>query len=282
MRINGERFVAAVNGVPQSAAAVPGGGLVARLGAGATTSAASMSERPMSAASDHQRGEQRLNEFGVSEMTITNELPADAWAALLEAGEERQYRRGAWIFVEGDPPGPALAVIEGEVRVEAMRDQFPVELGVFGVGSLFGELSAIDGRPRSASAIATEPTTVVAIAAPDFNRLLTEHPSLAAALLRVMATRLRATTVFAVEHAPKDIDRRLAATLLELALTRGVQEGTIVMLDVTQGELAGMLRVDPESMSGAIKRLRARGLVLPGRRSLHVVNVRALEALARA
>ena len=47
------------------------------------------------------------------------------------------------------------------------------------------------------------------------------------------------------------------------------------MLDVTQGELAGMLRVDPESMSGAIKRLRARGLVLPGRRSLHVVNIRA-------
>ena len=54
------------------------------------------------------------------------------------------------------------------------------------------------------------------------------------------------------------------------------------MLDVTQGELAGMLRVDPESMSGAIKRLRARGLVLPGRRSLHVVNIRALEAMARS
>ena len=93
---------------------------------------------------------------------------------------------------------------------------------------------------------------------PEFNQLLTQHPTLAAAMLRVMATRLRATTTFAVEHAPKDVDRRLAATLVELAITRGVEEGTIVMLDVTQGELAGMLRVDPESMSGAIKRLRAR------------------------
>jgi CRP-like cAMP-binding protein len=214
-------------------------------------------------------------------MTTIDELPEHAWDALLDAGEERHYRRGAWIFVEGDPPGPALAVIQGEVRVEAMHDQFPVELGEFGAGSLFGELSAIDGLPRSASAIATEPTTLVAVAAPEFNRLLTEHPTLAATMLRVMARRLRATTVFAVEHAPKDIDRRLATVLLELALMRGVQEGTIVMLDVTQGELAETLRVDPETMSGAIKRLRARGLVLPGRRSLHIVNVRALEALAR-
>ncbi len=72
-----------------------------------------------------------MNGSGVQEMTTSDELPEDAWAALLGAGEERRYRRGAWIFVEGDPPGPALAVIEGEVRVEAMRDQFPVELGVF-------------------------------------------------------------------------------------------------------------------------------------------------------
>jgi CRP-like cAMP-binding protein len=88
--------------------------------------------------------------------------------------------------------------------------------------------------------------------------------------------------MFAVEHAPTDVDRRLAATLVELAKTHGVEEGTIVMLDVAQGDLAGMLRVDPESISGAIKRLRARGLVLPGRRSLHVVNIRALEAVARS
>jgi CRP-like cAMP-binding protein len=218
----------------------------------------------------------------MTDMTTTNELPKDAWDAVLAAGETREYRRGAWIFVEGDPPGPALAVIEGEVRVEATREGFALELGVFGVGSLFGELSAIDGRPRSASAIATETTRLAAVGIPEFNQLLTQHPTLAAAMLRVMATRLRATTTFAVEHAPKDVDRRLAATLVELAITRGVEEGTIVMLDVTQGELAGMLRVDPESMSGAIKRLRARGLVLPGRRSLHVVNIRALEAMARS
>ena len=119
-------------------------------------------------------------------MTTTNELPKDAWDAVLAAGEEREYRRGAWIFVEGDPPGPALAVIEGEVRVEATREGFAVELGLFGVGSLFGELSAIDGRPRSASAIATETTRLAAVGIPEFNQLLTQHPTLAAALLRVM------------------------------------------------------------------------------------------------
>ena len=138
----------------------------------------------------------RKSGYAMTDMTTTNELPKDAWDAVLAAGETREYRRGAWIFVEGDPPGPALAVIEGEVRVEATREGFALELGVFGVGSLFGELSAIDGRPRSASAIATETTRLAAVGIPEFNQLLTQHPTLAAAMLRVMATRLRATTTF--------------------------------------------------------------------------------------
>jgi CRP-like cAMP-binding protein len=85
-----------------------------------------------------------------------------------------------------------------------------------------------------------------------------------------------------VQHAPHDIDRRLAATLVELSQTRGIEEGSIVMLDVTQGELATMLRSDTETTTSAIQRLRSRGLVLPGRGVIHVVNLRALEALARA
>jgi DNA-binding MarR family transcriptional regulator len=70
--------------------------------------------------------------------------------------------------------------------------------------------------------------------------------------------------------------------LCELARTRGTPEGTIVMLDVTQGELSTLLRVDPETTGGAIKRLRARGLVVPGRHSLHVINMPLLEALSRS
>ena len=95
------------------------------------------------------------------------ELPGDVWDALLATGQRRDYRAGAWIFVEDDPPGPAFAVIEGMVRVEAARERLPLGLGTFGPGSLFGELAAIDAHPRSASAIATEATQVVAIDAPD-------------------------------------------------------------------------------------------------------------------
>jgi CRP-like cAMP-binding protein len=173
-------------------------------------------------------------------------------------------------------------VIEGLVRVEAAAERFPVELGFFSPRTLFGELAAIDGRPRSASAIATEPTRAVAIEAPAFNRLLTEHPAFTLAVLRILATRLRTTTHVAVGHMPQDLDRRLAATLCELARTRGIPEGTIVMLDVTQGELSTLVRADPEATSGAIKRLRSKGLVLPGRHSLHIVNVHLLEALSRS
>jgi CRP-like cAMP-binding protein len=210
------------------------------------------------------------------------ELPDDVWNALIEAGERREYEAGAWIFVEDDPPGPAFAVIDGTVRVEAARERIPLEVGSFGPGSLFGELAVIDSQPRSASAIAIEPTNVAAVDAHAFTRLLSAHPAFTLAMLRLLAARLRATTTFAVEHMPQDLDRRLAATLCELARTRGTPEGTIVLLDVTQGELSTLLRADPEATGSAIKRLRARGLVLPGRHSLHVISLPLLEALSRS
>jgi CRP-like cAMP-binding protein len=206
-------------------------------------------------------------------------LPAEVWEALVARGERRVYREGSALFLEGDPPGPVIAVIDGELRAEAARGRVLVDLGVFGAGTVVGEVAALDGLPRSASVIATRRTEVAAIGGVDFNELLVRYPVLALWVLRLFAERLRATTAARTDTAANGVEARVAAVLVDLARARGIPIGTLVMVDVLHEELADLVRADPEDTSRALAKLHALGWVLPGREGLHVVN---LDALVRA
>ncbi len=63
-----------------------------------------------------------------------------------------------------------------------------------GPGEFFGELSMLDGGPRIAQVAAEEPTSCLALASWDFERVLREEPGVALSVLRVVAGRLREVT----------------------------------------------------------------------------------------
>ncbi|MEA2610277.1 MAG: family transcriptional regulator, cyclic receptor protein [Chloroflexota bacterium] len=83
-----------------------------------------------------------------------------------------------------------FVVIEGAARV--VRDGDTV--ATIGPGDFFGELSVLDGRPRTAQVIATVPTTCLALASWDFEAVLLDQPQVTLAILRGLATRLRDLT----------------------------------------------------------------------------------------
>jgi CRP/FNR family transcriptional regulator, cyclic AMP receptor protein len=59
-------------------------------------------------------------------------------------------------------------------------------------GRYFGDISLIDGKPRSATIVTTSPVTTLSLVTWDFTPLLDEEPELTKALLLVMCARLRA------------------------------------------------------------------------------------------
>ena len=81
-------------------------------------------------------------------------------------------------------------IVRGRVRVVHDGDV----LARLGPGEFFGELSLLDQMPRIASVVAEQPTTCLAIASWDFDRLLLDQPSMTVAILRTVARRLRAVT----------------------------------------------------------------------------------------
>jgi CRP-like cAMP-binding protein len=109
----------------------------------------------------------------VAERAIEVDFPADRVIA-------RQGEIGTGFFV----------VVEGSVRV--VRDG--TEVATLKRGEFFGELSVLDGLPRVAQVVATEPTRCLALASWDFEQALLDSPPLALAILRGLASRVRSVT----------------------------------------------------------------------------------------
>ena len=81
-------------------------------------------------------------------------------------------------------------MVTGSARV--VRDG--ATIAHLGPGDFFGELSVLDGRPRVAQVVSDEPTTCLALASWDFEAVVVEQPTVALAILRGLAGRLRDLT----------------------------------------------------------------------------------------
>lgn len=204
-------------------------------------------------------------------------------AALLEGATQRRYEPGAFLFHEGDPPGWLAVLLSGHAKVmSAGSNGTETVLSVLGPGELVGELSAVDGSPRSASVCALEPVEASLVTPEAFERFLTRHPAATLALLRLLARRLRAADRLQIEFGTTDALGRVARRLLELVERHGVDDAAGVRIDlpIRQEDLAGWVGASRESVAKSLRSLRERGIVTTARRCIVVCDLDALRARA--
>ena len=137
-------------------------------------------------------------------MTLTHDRRAELLAAcplfkgidqaglamLADLAASVDFGAGHVIARQGEIGTGFFVVIDGMVRV--VRDGKVV--AHLGPGEFFGELSVLDRMPRNASVAAEAPTTCLALASWDFEKVLLEQPALTLSILRGVATRLREVT----------------------------------------------------------------------------------------
>jgi CRP/FNR family transcriptional regulator, cyclic AMP receptor protein len=126
----------------------------------------------------------------ISACPLFRGLDAQGLAAIAAAGVEVEFPAERVIARQGEIGTGLFVVAEGRVRV--VRDGSLVTH--LGPGEFFGELSVLDGGPRVAQVVAEVPTTCLALATWDAERVLRDEPGVALAVLRVLAGRLREAT----------------------------------------------------------------------------------------
>lgn len=99
-----------------------------------------------------------------------------------------QVNAGETLWSEGDESTYVAFIMEG--RVDAKKntefESKQVIVGVYGRGSIVGELGFLDDAPRSVTAVALEPTNLLLLTRESFEELLIDHPDLGAKLLKGM------------------------------------------------------------------------------------------------
>jgi uncharacterized membrane protein len=118
-------------------------------------------------------------------------------AALADVLEVARFPKRQAIFRTGAVGGALYLVKAGLVRVSIENNEgAQVILGEYGQGQVFGEISLLDGGPRTSTAIALEDTEVLILNRSHLLELITKYPHSAMDLLTVIGARLRATDQF--------------------------------------------------------------------------------------
>lgn len=219
----------------------------------------------------------------IRDLPLLARLPREEMRALAARGRMRSYAPGATLVAEGEPGNALHVVVEGRVRISVtsgLGDEAIV--AVIGPGDCLGELSLLDGRPRSASAIASVATKTFVVTREAFVAWVSERPAAALALLETLSLRLRRADEALADFIFLDLPHRLAKQLLQLARMQHPEASDVdgARLQVTQSELAAMLGVSRESVNKQLNLFAREGWLALARGAVAIKDAAALRTFA--
>ena len=183
------------------------------------------------------------------------------------------------VIILAEEEGDTLFILKkGQVKVSIVSEEGrEVILSLLGPGSVFGELSLLDGKPRSANVVATEETDLLMLRRADFLQLIYKTPQIATALLAELATRMRKTDRQIEGLALLDVTSRISDTLLQLATEQGSEtaDGVTIESRPTHQELANMSGTTRETVSRVLKRLEGQGYINRNGRKITILREEA-------
>ncbi|TVQ21575.1 MAG: cAMP-binding protein [Spirochaetaceae bacterium] len=102
----------------------------------------------------------------------------------------RVYPKDTMIFTESMPGQELYIIQKGSVKITKVVNNTEVLLAVLKAGDIFGEMSLIENKPRSASAVAYEDATLLAVNRENFGRMVRSQPQIIARLTTLLAERI--------------------------------------------------------------------------------------------
>ncbi len=214
----------------------------------------------------------------LADVALFNGLEPDARQRIMAAAVPRTYRKRQLICVENDPGESLIMLRRGSVAVfrTAPSGERAI-LTVLRAPDVFGEVSLLDGSPRSASVEAIEDTTALALSRNAFLELVHVNPRILDAVLRSLGGLIRRLTEQSADHIFLDLPGRVAKALVRLA---GTNPASMVTIELNQSQLAELAGGSRQSVNQALNSFAGRGwLRTEGRRTV-VTDLPALRRRA--
>jgi CRP/FNR family transcriptional regulator, cyclic AMP receptor protein len=195
---------------------------------------------------------------------------------LLLLTRSKRVSAGQVVFHKEEPGDGLYGVLAGRIAftVDSVEGK-ELTLNVLGPGEFFGEIALLDGKGRTASAVARDASELLFIARKDFLSFVSQRPDTMIHIMELLCAHLRRSTDYISDFAFLSLSRRLAKQLVIL-LNDGVSPSGRG-LRVSHAELASMLGVSRERVSRELAAWSGKGILEQGRGRLIVRDRGALE-----
>jgi CRP-like cAMP-binding protein len=203
---------------------------------------------------------------------------------LAEQGALRQYRRGTYIFHQGDRAPEIHFLLKG--RIEISSDSLTGHRQLHTTlepPQFFGELGVLSDGLRTATAVALEESTILAIDGEVWLEFIASHPDAARALLQALARQIQAHEAFVEDLLFLDLKGRVAKRLLQLvasSLDELPADGVVLPSVVTHADLASLSGGSRENVTRILSEFQRRGLVTRDEKRYVLKNISGLRKLA--
>jgi CRP/FNR family cyclic AMP-dependent transcriptional regulator len=210
------------------------------------------------------------------------DLDPEALDQLGRYAKHSTLKRGATIFSRGDPGNSMIAVISGTVKISvSSAEGRSAILNLIGPGEIFGEMSVLDGQPRSADATANSSCEIFVIDRREFLPFVRSHPALAMKFIELLCTRLRWTSDQVEQVILQNLPGRLASALIRLTEKhKSSPAGRTIA--ITQQEISEMVGMTRESINKQLRAWAARKWVRLEHGAIVVLDTESLQALVEA
>ena len=210
------------------------------------------------------------------------DLEPGALDQLCRYAKHMVLKRGATLFAKDDPGNSLYAVISGTVKISVSSpDGRNAILNLVGPGELLGEMSVLDGQPRSADATANTDCEIFVINRRDFLPFVRRQPTLAMKFIELLCARLRWTSDQVEQVILQDLPGRLASALLGL-IEKRKPEPESHTVSITQQEISEMVGMRRESINKQLGTWALRKWVRLEHGAIVVLDAAALRELAEA
>jgi len=180
------------------------------------------------------------------------DLSDEILGQLAESMPVRHFQRRESVLINGQQGDDLLFLLEGRLQVvNVTEDGREVGIHLISPGDYFGELSVIDGLPRSASVVAVSPSQVAFLPKKQARALIFHNPLVAERMLTHLALIIRLSSSQRMLLSIPNAFQRVYAQLLQFS--RKDLNGTLVIENVpTHQEIAIMVNTSRETVSRAI------------------------------
>ncbi|MGL1935949.1 MAG: cyclic nucleotide-binding domain-containing protein [Fibrobacterales bacterium] len=195
---------------------------------------------------------------------------------------KKTFKTNEELFAEGDVGKELFIIQNGEVVISTGHPPEDIELARLGKGAIIGEMALIDRQPRSATATATEATTVTIINEMTFALMLKKLPGWLTAVIKIIDSRIRNTNKMVDKPLFKKVDKSLGLFLLskckedsETMKANWMNFDTMKLVD----EYCYLTRANKKQFQTAINTLKLKGILMAEDRYNQKMTVSDIEEL---